>query len=64
MTRSNPKVKSCLFALTNSPVFANLNANVNTVSNFGRITRLAVAANGATNGGGYRIIRLALKFSF
>lgn len=52
------------FALTNSPIFANPNANVSTTSNFGQITSLAVSANGVTNGGGYRIIRLGMRFSF
>ena len=52
------------FALTNSPIFANPNANVSTTSNFGQITSLAVSANGVTSGGGYRIIRLGMRFSF
>lgn len=60
----NVQFRAESFALTNSPIFANPNANVSTVSNFGQVTSLAVAANGVTNGGGYRIIRLALKFSF
>lgn len=52
------------FAITNSPIFANPNANVSTTSNFGQITSLAVAANGVTAGGGYRIIRLGMRLSF
>jgi hypothetical protein len=52
------------FAVTNSPIFANPNANVSTPSNFGQITSLAVAANGVTAGGGYRIIRLGMRLSF
>jgi hypothetical protein len=52
------------FAVTNSPIFANPNANVSTTSNFGQITSLAASANGVSTGGGYRIIRLGLKFSF
>ena len=62
--RYNVQFRAESFALTNSPIFANPNANVSTVSNFGQITSLAVASNGVTNGGGYRIIRLGLKFSF
>jgi len=52
------------FAITNTPIFGNPNANASTTSNFGQITSLAVSANGVTNGGGYRIIRLGMKFSF
>lgn len=52
------------FAITNSPIFANPNANVSTTSNFGQITSLATSANGVTAGGGYRIIRLGMRFSF
>jgi Carboxypeptidase regulatory-like domain len=52
------------FAVTNTPIFANPNANVSSPANFGQITSLAVAANGVTAGGGYRIIRLGMRFSF
>jgi len=51
-------------SLTNTPIFANPNASLSSPSNFGQITSLAVSANGVTAGGGYRIIRLALRFSF
>ncbi|MBV8897856.1 MAG: TonB-dependent receptor [Acidobacteriaceae bacterium] len=52
------------FAITNSPIFGNPAANVSTTSSFGQITSLAASANGVSTGGGYRIIRLGMRFSF
>ncbi len=51
------------FSLTNTPIFATPNATVGS-SNFGQITSTAVSANGVSTGGGSRVLRLGLKFSF
>jgi hypothetical protein len=50
-------------AVTNTPIFANPGATIGS-STFGQITSTAVSANGVNTGGGNRVIRLALKFSF
>lgn len=55
--------KAQAFAITNTPIFANPNAQQG-ASAFGQITSLAVSANGVTDGGGYRILQLALKLEF
>jgi hypothetical protein len=55
--------KAQAFAVTNTPIFGNPNASVGG-SSFGQITSLAVSANGVTDGGGYRILQLALKLEF
>jgi hypothetical protein len=55
--------KAQAFAVTNTPIFGNPNAQQGG-NNFGQITSLAASANGVSNGGGYRIMQLALKFEF
>jgi hypothetical protein len=51
------------FSITNTPIFANPN-NTLGGGTFGQITSTAVSANGVSTGGGSRVIRLALRFSF
>ncbi len=51
------------FSLTNTPIFANPGNTVGS-STFGQITSTAVSANGVSTGGGSRVLRLGLKFSF
>jgi len=51
------------FGLTNTPIFSNPQGNVNSGS-FGQITSVAVSANGVSNGGGYRILRIGMRLSF
>jgi hypothetical protein len=51
------------FAITNTPIFGNP-GNALGSGTFGQITSLAASANGVSNGGGYRIMRLGLRLSF
>jgi len=46
--------KAQAFAVTNTPIYGNPNAQQGSGS-FGQITSLAASANGVSNGGGYRI---------
>jgi hypothetical protein len=60
---ANLTFKAQAFAVTNTPIFGNPGATQGG-SGFGQITSLAVSANGVTDGGGYRILQLALKLEF
>ncbi|MGA3025447.1 MAG: TonB-dependent receptor [Bryobacteraceae bacterium] len=51
------------FAITNTPIFGNPGSALGS-GTFGQITSLAASANGVSNGGGYRIMRLGLRLSF